>query len=433
MLSLQAPEDSHSSLSRGFASARHNAHSRHETSPVFLDETADPQFPTLLGLSPDWDALLMLADISPEEAIEHKEELLRLLKLHTEQEKEPALPMQMSPDAKETDTAAADAAEIAAAVSECLACLVADVADGARQSERETQNRCPPRVGAVTEGGLSRSPEEPKGRADEKAGSEIWEETEVEAGDHRVSETMGLPPASHHARGRHDGLALHHEHAAQEEEALESALSELERFVHAALEDRRNGRRARPSPHTAEEGMTGDGGSIWPDRSVVKRASGESEGVPERLSISRIMLEKELQRMREMEARESEWELCVGGKARREPELSISEMIEEEDEVTSSASSPSSPSDPRAAHLSTSRVILERELQLLTGPAEAAHQEGFVPRVSALVQALPGKGEDYLGEVSRLNGEQQLHFKSECQVHVPCRGVKITSHFVCGP
>ena len=150
---------------------------------------------------------------------------------------------------------------------------------------------------------------------------------------------MGLPPASHHARGRHDGLALHHEHAAQEEEALESALSELERFVHAALEDRRNGRRARPSPHTAEEGMTGDGGSIWPDRSVVTTTSGESEGVPERLSISRIMLEKELQRMREMEARESEWELCVGGKARKEPELSISEMIEEEGEVTSSASS----------------------------------------------------------------------------------------------
>ena len=309
-----------------------------------------------------------------------------------------------------------------------------DGADGARQSERETQKRCAPRVGAVTEAGFIRSPDEPTGQAEEKTGSETWEETEVEAGDHRGSETSGLPPAARHARDGHDGL--HHEDAAQEQEALESALAELERFVHAALQDRRNSRRAGPSSHTAEgreQGLTGDGGSIWTDRSVVKTTSGESEGVPERLSISRIMLEKELQRIREMEARESEWELCVGGKARKEPELSISEMIEEEDEVTSSASSPSSPSDPRAAHLSTSRVILERELQLLTGPAEAAHQEGFVPRVSALVQALPGKGEDYLGEVSRLNGEQQLHFKSECQVHVPCRGVKITSHFVCGP
>ena len=399
----------------------------------------------------------MLADISPEEATEHKEELLHLLKLHTEQEKEPALPMQMSPDAKETDTAAADAADIAAVVSACLVCLVSDVAsnasdsaapcaqgqretqkrgtrasggamppvdgaDGARQSERETQKRCAPRVGAATEAGFIRSPDEPTGQADEKTGSETWEETEEEAGDHRGSETSGLPPAARHARDGHDGL--HHEDAAQEQEALESALAELERFVHAALQDRRNSRRAGPSSHTAqgrEQGLTGDGGSIWPDRSVVKTTSGESEGVPERLSISRIMLEKELQMMREMEARKSEWELSVGGTAlcRKEPELSISEMIEEEGEVTSSASSPSTPPASRAARLSTSRGILEGELQLLTWPAEATHQEGFVPRVSALAQALPRKGGDYLGEVSHLSGEQQLRLKSECEVHLP--------------
>ena len=129
--------------------------------------------------------------------------------------------------------------------------------------------------------------------------------------------------------------------------------------------------------------------------------------------------------MREMEARESEWELSVGGKARKKPELSISEMIEEEesleDEVTSSASSPSTPPACRAARLSTSRGILEGELQLLTWRAEATHQEGFVPRVSALVQALPRKGGGYLGEVSHLSGEQQLRLKSECEVHLPCR------------
>ena len=125
--------------------------------------------------------------------------------------------------------------------------------------------------------------------------------------------------------------------------------------------------------------------------------------------------------MREMEARESEWELSVGGTARKEPELSISEMIEEEGEVTSSASSPSTPPASRAARLSTSRGILEGELQLLTWPAEATHQEGFVPRVSALAQALPRKGADYLDEVSHLSGEQQLRLKSECEVHLPCR------------